>query len=88
MSFTVSRSLNISTQYTDLGIIESAGTVTKDVTYTATDIISDDGETAYVRFSVAVSDVPNTTTTIYAYDTGGTASTLDLAETALQSSLS
>lgn len=88
MSVTISRNLSVSKTYDNLGITVPSDTETKDVIYTATDIISDDGETAYVRFTVQISGIDTTNQTIFAYATSGVAATLVLAEAALQKTLS
>lgn len=87
MSVTISRNLSVSKTYDNLGITVPSDTETKDVIYTATDIISDDGETAYVRFTVQISGIDTTNQTIFAYETNGVSATLVIAESSLESSL-
>lgn len=88
MSFTLSRSLSVSKFYTDIGISLPGDAETKDVIYTGTSIVSDDGTTAYVKFNVQISGETPLNELIFAYQTSGVAATLTSAETALKTSLS
>ncbi|GKW21888.1 hypothetical protein PEC302107_36170 [Pectobacterium araliae] len=89
MSLKISRQVQVKKIYPQFGIAINDASVTADVTYTPLGVmhVDTDNKTAAVKFSIDVSGVQESGTTIFTFDYSNFEKILDEAESELEKSI-